>query len=362
MTLQRVLLVGYYGKGNFGDDLLLKVTHSLLKRLLPNAHFSVIGDGPYIKQLLGDVEILKPARHGHFDFIVHGGGGVFFDFKIHGMLSCYIGSLVQFFGFNNYVKLEKMIRHIMRKPRTSATKRLGIGIGVDTFTPGSPQLRRSLPILADFKVLWLRDAQSISNLQPFKAVMRAELIAGSDLAFLTDHWLPPTKPKPKASRPRLGIVLRDWPGTDINKLRQLLAQLSQKYILTAFIFDRSADPELQKIFADYVHHFWQPETTSISDYANLLGEQDVLLTSRAHAAICGACLGVPAVIVNITPKLEQIHTMLPNATVLAANDISCWQEAVQKALSISPEEIMEDVNRNRKASEAALLKIRDYFA
>jgi len=80
VTAPRVLLVGYYGKGNFGDDVLLRVTHRIVTGKLPQARIYILVDGSngdYVNNMLGDVTLLAPGRHGHFDWIVHGGGGCF---------------------------------------------------------------------------------------------------------------------------------------------------------------------------------------------------------------------------------------------------------------------------------------------
>ena len=95
----------------------------------------------------------------------------------------------------------------------SAQVRLGFGLGIGTFTPGSPKLREALPVLSDFDGLWLRDAGSVDNLSAL--AVAPPVVLGSDLAFLWDHWCPPElalRPPPKkAKRPRVGVILRDWP-------------------------------------------------------------------------------------------------------------------------------------------------------
>ncbi len=369
MTSPRVLLLGYYGKGNFGDDVLLTVTYKLLKREIPHGVFHTIIDDEkgYVTSLFQDITILKSGYHGHFDVIVHGGGGVFFDFKAHGAGTKLLENVFEILGAPTYLKLERFVRKMTRKRRTSTTHRVGLGIGVGPFSRGSISLWRDrLPILADFDALWVRDAQSLDNLKRFAPVMTSEIIRGSDLAFLTEHWLPALAPKHRSFRPRLGIILRDWPeetgGTPYPLLTSIFSKLAQTYEVTGFIFDQRQDPKLRSLLAAFTTHIWQPHTMRLEDFAHHLHGQDVLLTSRAHGAICGACLGVPSVIVNIEPKLEQVHKMLPNATQLvAANRTDDWEQAIKNALNTSSESIAADVAHNRQSSTEALAKIRPYF-
>lgn len=362
MTAPRVLLVGYYGKGNFGDDVLLKVAYQLLKSTIPNAKISVIVDGDsenYLSKMLGDVDILKPGRHGNFDFIIHGGGGVFFDFATYSFVHRLLEFVIRFLGIGHFISLEKQIRYITNKPRTSAKKRIGIGIGVGTFSSGSLKLwHHSLPILADFDALWVRDADSLENLKRFTTVMKAKKILGSDLAFLTEHWMPPRTPKPISLRPRLGIILRDWRMATPEVLGELFKKLAQDYDLTGFIFEENHDPKMRALLSPYTTHIWQPQKMSIADFSTLLNAQDVLLTSRAHGAICGACLGIPSVIVNIEPKLEQVHAMLPHVSILVEpHETERWQEALQQARALTPEVIKSDLKHNYNASREAWQEI-----
>jgi polysaccharide pyruvyl transferase WcaK-like protein/glycosyltransferase involved in cell wall biosynthesis len=320
--VRNVLMEGYYGRGNFGDDVLLKVTYNLLKHILPDAQIVlVVGNEQtdYVRTMLDGVDILAPDRHAHFDRIVHGGGGVFFDFRRYGFGYRFAEALLKRFGFPLALNGERILRRACNKPRVSTSRRLGLGIGIGTFSSGSPRLWRSLPILAEFDALWVRDGQSKANLKRFASIMHAELLQGSDLAFLSEYWLPASiPPRADALRPRLGVVLRDWSGTDSQALRASIARFAEKYDVTGFIFDEHSDPELGRILSPYTTHVWRPHHMHMDDFARHLAAQDVLLTSRAHGAICGACLGVPSVIVNIEPKLEQIHAMLPNASILVS--------------------------------------------
>lgn len=367
-TAPRVLIAGYYGKGNFGDDVLLTVTHGVVRRAMPDAEISVMvhGDmGAYVAAMLPDVHVIKPSRHGHFDVIVHGGGGVFFDFAQHGWRTRWIEHALRIFGFRNFLRAERLLRCMLGKPRISATHRMGLGIGVGGFSPGSPRLRHSLSILADFAALWVRDAASVTQLARFQSVLRAEVILGSDLAFLTEHWLPASPElKPVSARQRLGVVLRDWPaeygGWDVEIISPVLAQLAQSYDITGFVFDARTDPNTTRLLAPYPTHIWHPETMKLQQFSLLLGTQDVLLTSRAHGAICGACLGVPSVIVALEPKLEQVHAMLPNATrIVDKNMPQHWEKMLQEACSIPREVVQRDVQQNCAVSVAALASVME---
>ncbi|MFZ4125632.1 MAG: polysaccharide pyruvyl transferase family protein [Rickettsiales bacterium] len=360
----RILMEGYYGKGNFGDDVLMLATYHLLRRAAPNATISiVIGDtqDDYPRSLLQGIEIERPDRYAQYDIIVHGGGGVFFDFAQYGIVCRTLELLARLIGFNSVVQLERAVRSITGLRRIRGKRRIGLGIGVGTFSKGSPRMLRSLPILAEYDALWLRDAESVTNLEPFTSVMNAALINGSDLAFMSDDWLPPSTKKPISAKPRLGIALRDWKGMEYAQLRTKLAALAQDCTLTGFIFDVAHDPMMREVLAPYPTHIWQPRTMHIHEFAAQIAAQDGLITSRAHGAICGACLSVPSVILDIEPKMKHVHAMLPHCTQLIDKHAP-WESAITTMLALPRERIIEDVARNRAASHAAWEQMKRWFA
>lgn len=360
---KRIVMEGYYGRGNFGDDVLMQVTYRLLREEFPGAEIAIIATEPsqaYIVKLLDGISIIPPDRHAHSDIVVHGGGGVFFDFAHYGIGRKTGEALIRLIGFSAFLKLAALTRKLTGKDLPTTSCRIGLGIGVGTFTAGSPRMLKSLPILADFKALWVRDTHSIANLKPCTNIMNAEIIEGSDIAFLSEHWLPNAATRSANTKPKLGIVLRDWPQTDIHELRNSIARLIKDYDITGFIFDAKSDVLIRGILTQFPTHVWDPNAMNIADFAAQLAAQDVLLTSRAHGAICGACLGVPSVIVNIEPKMEQVHAMLPNSTVLVGNEN--WRDALKQASAIAPATIAADVTKNRIASQSAWAQMKRWFA
>lgn len=353
----RILLTGYYGRANFGDDVLMQVTHRIVRLLFPEANISVLVDGQYgdyVSRFIPDATILTPAYHGKFDAIIHGGGGVFFDYAHHGALATLIGSMIEKIGFSHYLYAEHMLRTLLNKPRTTAVRRVGLGIGVGTFSAGSTRLLHKLPLIADMDALWVRDSASVENLARFRSVMKGDIIEGSDLAFLHEYWQAPHEERRPSARPKLGIALRDW-GAQNPKLPEILSQLSEQFELTGFVLDHESDRQTIKLLEPYTTHVWNPRDMSIADFTEPLAQQHVLLTSRAHGAICAACLGIPSVIVPIEPKLQQVHTMLSQSSTLATLDDPCeLTNAVQKLLDISIETIADDVAKNRARSQSAL--------
>jgi polysaccharide pyruvyl transferase WcaK-like protein len=299
------------------------------------------------------------ARH---RLILHGGGGTFFDFVPHDPLHRAANALMLAGGTEAFIRIEAALRRIAGRPRLSARTRLGLGIGIGTFTPGSPKLREVLPVLNDFDALWLRDAESVVNLS--RLGIAQPVVRGSDLAFLWDHWCPPglalAPPPARPARPRVGVILRDWPvgsgAAFAQRILPMLERLSASFELTLISLDPSTDAGTLSALPALPQIKWAPDRMDIHAFVEMLAAQDVLLTARAHGAICGVCVGRPSVILEVEPKLRAVHAMLPGATRIVSPpyDPEIVVARLEEALAIPFDRITADALRNRAESERAL--------
>jgi polysaccharide pyruvyl transferase WcaK-like protein len=321
----KVLLTGYYGRANFGDDILLLVSYALARRQWPEARIAIrchapVGD--YFGKLLGDdgFEVVRPGEYCRYDVEILGGGGLFFDFAAGSGARRALNWILSRAGSRPYALLVSSLRRMAR--RSDATRvRVGWGVGVGRYAHGSHRLRHDLPKLATLDALMVRDAQSAGNLAGLGLSLRT--IVGSDIAFIRELWAPrPLRAEREAGdgRQRLGLVLRDWPpdaSAYLARVRELLPELARRFRVSFFLMDEGTDHASRELAQGFETHVWRPQATSVEAFSAALSAQDVLFTSRAHGAICGAVLGVPSLLVPLEPKLATVHAMLPGSTVLA---------------------------------------------
>lgn len=370
MSPPEIVLLGYYGRGNFGDDVLMVVTHELAREMLPGARVALrIGtDATYPERLLGSgIERLPFGTRERHRLVLHGGGGTFFDFQPHGLLHRGANAMLLASGAKTFVRLEAALRRLNGRPRLSARTRLGLGLGIGTFSRGSPRLREALSVLADFDALWVRDEESAINLS--RLGVTPHVVRGSDLAFLWDHWCPPelvhSPPRARTARPRVGVILRDWPvgsGEDFaRRIRSVLDRLAGRFDLTLFSLDPATDAGTLSALSSLPQIIWAPDRMDIAAFAEQIAQQDVLLTARAHGAICGACLGRASVILGIEPKLKAVHAMLPRATRLVSPpyEPETIAAALDEVLAVPADEICSDAVDNRNESERALVALME---
>src|SRR5210317_2046628 len=88
--MAKILLVGYSGHKNFGDDLLLDQAYNQLKDFSEISIWTdVLGkESDYLAVWFPDATIIRSKKLGNhifknFDRVLYFGGGVFFDYKKH---------------------------------------------------------------------------------------------------------------------------------------------------------------------------------------------------------------------------------------------------------------------------------------
>lgn len=364
-----IVMVGYYGRGNFGDDVLLKTTHSVVRESFPELTIGVRIGKPtaYVAELLGAgvVQIPFGTRDSH-RLLVHGGGGNFFDFGNYGRGRRLLNRGLLMAGPSIYLLMERIARRIARRETLRARVRIGMGLGVGTFEPGSSRLLDALPVLSDFDALWLRDKASKSNLLALG--ISPHTVLGSDLAFLHEHWCPPAlvlqqNPARSDVKPRLGVVLRDWPTNSASSYAEhfipVVQQLSLKFDIHVISLDPATDADVLSTLSHLPVIAWRPDVMTLHDFTGSLASMDVFLTSRAHGAICGAILGRPSVILEIEPKLRAVHEMLPQSSRLlsAQPDPAQVESAVEQVLAFPLARIAKDIARNAALSRDALTEV-----
>lgn len=370
-VLPDTVLLGYYGRGNFGDDILLLVAYHLAREMAPANTIGVRcppecdrNVDAWLPERLSKVRFGQRTLH---RLIVHGGGGTYFDFARYGWSAQLMEGLIRRVGFRAFAAIEQWLRRVIRRSRLRASRRVGLGIGVGRFSAGSPKLRSAVPDLLDFDALWVRDDASVDNIEALG--LSLPVIKGSDLAFLVEHWLPARLPRGRAGlsgreRPRVGLIVRDWNlpdgGSFAATMRERVDAIAPRYEVTLIVFDADADRETLAAFKDLPVVRWNTDRSALPSFVGELARQDVLITARAHGAICGACVGRGSVLMHIEPKMETVHRMLPDCTRLVSpqSGPDRLERALVEVLGIDPSTIAANVADNRSAARQAFQAVK----
>jgi len=324
----KVLLSGYYGCGNLGDDILMMISFNLLRELLPDVRFSIFSNHSaraYIRNLMpGYVDMIDATQTAHFDVLFDGGGGIYFDFSNGGMRRYLLNRLIDLIGPRAYARLYRYLRkESMEDWKITYDARIGAGIGIGPFTKSGYRYAKSMYKLSLYDLLLVRDKMSSDTLTTMH--FKGKSYVTTDLAFLTDYWPLPHLQKKKQSANSIAIILRDWPYDGHRHMAMMeetcrkLQRDGQK--LSFFVFDPQSDKKYTEMFRSFgTMHVWDACQHSLSNFLSLIAVSDLVITSRAHGAILGACLGCPAICIEVEPKLKNVSLMLHRSSKLLKAD------------------------------------------
>lgn len=346
---KRLVLAGYFGRGNLGDDaILLAFTRSLAGY---DYDFSVICGSP--KRLSGSYGL---TGVGHLDFkaiqatiescdaLVFPGGSIFQD----------VTSVRSVAYYSNLVKAAK-----------KAGKKvvlLGQGVGpLDRFL--GKRLAASAFGAADAIVV--RDKGSAAMLKSLG--VRATPQVSADMAFLL------TQPESEKGRASFGFGDMKAVGVSVRPVRKmrdkaivalfakLIKLLSEnKYVPVMIEMDRELDRPLILQIAK-LHGGKVPDLKGISNPTDLqrrLARMEAVIGMRLHSGVLAATVGVPAFMISYDPKIQVFSNAMgfpapPNVKEVTAESLFSdfqtfkkskkqWTESVRK----SAESLAQQAERN----------------
>lgn len=358
-----ILLVGYYGHGNFGDDVLFKASFALLRTIYPKACIDVQSEAAapgYLAMLAEEpVRIVRLGQRGCYDLIFHGGGGNFFDFDSGTLADLVINYAMRALGLRRASRLFEWARWAFRRRSLSGSRRVGVGIGIGTHTRSSRMLRHHLRTLYDFDHLFVRDQESARNARRLGVLAP---IVSSDLAFASRYWLADGHKSENGGEGELVVIVRGWqdePGRTIQmQLVSAVRALGDDSRVRFLLLDANADSQWINELKGAKFEVYEPG--QIADIMNHLSQARCWISSRAHGAICGALAGRPGLIIPIEPKLRIVAAMLPRSSkILDADDLGNLASTISMLSKTNSGSIYADVEANRQKALEMLAQIQD---
>ncbi len=348
ITENKILLTGYYNAGNIGDDLLMISSYKILKKVLPG-HQIYIYTGrrePYISTLLPEAHAYNPEEN-KYDFIVYGGGGLFFDFKESGN-----------FTLNNPITKKLSIflfRNIVRKDR----KKIGLSVGIGPYNTYSKRFYKDMYALAHFGFLSVRDKMSfrLANKVNSDTFLHTDLVFNPDLnQFFNAH-------KP-IKRYDVGIIFRDWRygRNELSKLIELSEFLEKHNKKAAFFSFNPANDSLgiEMLRKNNINPFlYYPN--ELESLIRHLSETNFIISQRAHGMILANLLKIPVIGLELDPKLRNVHKMIPNTSkILSLKEINKIPEILNN-WTILPDDFAKDHLRNVKLIKELKKDLTNYI-
>lgn len=305
LTRDGVVVCGAYGRGNAGDEAILKALVSELRSIDPDMPLWVMTLKPKLAKLhyrVGASYTFNPfsfcRRMAKSTLYLNGGGSLIQDVTSHRSLWFYLFTL-------------------------SAARRLGCkvmmyGCGIGPVRHPGNRRRTGRVIDRSVDVITLRDSSSREELLAL-GVTRPQVIVAADPA-VTLPAAPPAEADallerhglhPRDGEKYLGVTVRPWPGFD-SKVPSFAAAVDHAYeaygLIPVFIpIEGKPDAAAAQKVADQLRKapaYLLPACPTTGLAIALYARMDVALSMRLHALIFAAVGGVPLVGAVYDPKVS----------------------------------------------------------
>lgn len=298
--MRKILISGYYGFDNFGDDAILHTLLLNIKTNIPDSQITVISKNPVkIKQTYGVdsvytfdyKEILSKIMNS--DLFISGGGSLLQDVTSLKSLFYYLALifLAKLFNVKTYIYAQ--------------------GIG-----PIKNKFGRILTgfILKRANLITVRDKKSKDFLSRLgvDSILTADPVWDIRIEHENDSSLEPSEIK-------VGVQLRNWYSLDDKKLDSIADALnssfnSPDYQLVLISLQDSLDLEvtkrLQKLIKDRnpTANVELKSDLSIFDSISLIYNLDYLVAMRYHACLVSLKFNIPTLALSYDPKVESLSS------------------------------------------------------
>lgn len=299
--MRKILISGYYGFDNFGDDAILYAIVSELKKKLKVPEIVVLSNNP--AKIEKNYEVDSIHRFNYKDIIG--------EMKASDVFISGGGSLLQdatsFKSLLYYLWLINLATSFRKKTIIFAQ-----GIG-----PISTIFARFLTrrVLLKANLISVRDRES----RDFLNKMRLDSVLSTDAVWcLKDSKLNPKKSSLlKPDKVNVGIQLRKWKTLTDKNLEAIADVISkkfsdEKYCINLISLQDSHDLEITQKLKSIL--FKKDLNSQIRIYSNLsveqnielLGHLDYLIAMRFHACLVAINYNIPTIALSYDPKVKNL--------------------------------------------------------
>ncbi|MDI3330487.1 MAG: polysaccharide pyruvyl transferase family protein [Micrococcus sp.] len=321
---KKVILAGFYGAGNLGDELILKSVSHALQHADPAVQVQVAAENATNVEAAHGLQAFQRRNLHAAAYEVHtaaavvvGGGGLWHDYtfaRAGGLLGLFNGATISMAGFG----ILPMMGRVLGKPYHV------VGMGVGPLT--DEDARATVRFLAEqTSSLYVRDPESAELLRSLP-VDPERITTGPDVVHAVPlpgteavaAHLPAVVAEAKAAgRPVIGVNLRPWTHEDMDRVAGTVAGAladavpadgpEPLYVAVPMQAGAAFDVgTVAQVFAGLPEgaETWIPESAlDLDTLVALYGCMDLLVAMRLHAALVAHRCGVPVVGLGYDPKV-----------------------------------------------------------
>ncbi|WP_295159298.1 polysaccharide pyruvyl transferase CsaB [Selenomonas sp. AE3005] len=351
--MSRIVVSGYYGSKNAGDEAMLAAMLEVLGDLDPKLNITVISADPQDTRQRHGVDaiswlsfpaIIRELRRA--DLLISGGGSLLQNVTSRRSLYYYmfIIMLARLLG-TKVMLYAQGIGPIIGKVAEKAMCYMGNHVDLITV--------RDQGSLQELARLGIKKPPVSCTADPVLAIHPVDKEVGRAI-FKAYHA--------DGAKPVLGISVREWQGW--RHYKEVLAQVSDMVVRelgARVVFIPMQFPDDVRA-AESIAALTHEECTVLKDeyttseFLSLVGNMDLMLGIRLHALIFAGVMGVPMLGISYDPKIDRFLSSIGETPVGDLRDVSA-------------EELMAEIRRKwndkqtfRKKNAELLGKLRDLAA
>jgi polysaccharide pyruvyl transferase CsaB len=331
----RVVLSGYYGFGNAGDESVLAGLLDGLRSEEPGIQVIVLSANPDSTRRTHGVDAIPRARPGIVgalrasDGLISGGGSLLQDRTSPRPVAYYAGLM--------------HLARVLGRPYVIHAQGLG------------PITRRANRALATSA---LRGAAHVSLRDPASVAFARELGVRRPIDLVPDPALA-LRP-PAGAGGHLLLAVRSWGSSmaHVDGLRAALRELATEMPILALPMQDPADREASMVAIDGITGAEvMPPGASLDEQLAAIGSASLVVGMRLHALILAAAAGVPALAISYDPKVDAFAAQVGHALVGQVDrvmDGAAVVAAARAALAADTTPYLARVDRLREQLPAAV--------
>ena len=351
--MKRIVVSGYYGSKNAGDEAMLAAMIEVLSDLDPQVNITVISADPedtekrhgvHAVSWLSLGEIVGALRHA--DLLVSGGGSLLQNVTSGRSLYYYLGVIWLAERLGVPVMLYAQgIGPVCGGVARSLMRRIAGGVSLITV--------RDHGSFEEIESLGITKPVTLVTADPVLAIHPVDLGIGRGIL---------KKAKADGAKPIVGISVREWRGWEHYKaaIAETADRVAEELDARIVFFPMQVPEDVRT--AENIAGRMKANATVLteefttSELLSLVGNFDLLLAVRLHALIFAGVMGVPMVGISYDPKIDRFLGSIGEA---AAGDLQ----------TVTADAVMEKIREKwngraefRKKNAELLMELRDLAA
>lgn len=320
INLTKILLSGYYGFNNAGDEAILCSIIDGLKQTIPNVDLVVLSGNPEETRKLYNVRALSRVNYTRLmfelnkaDLLISGGGSLLQDATGSLTIPYYLSIIkmaklmkvpIMFFSQGVGPVNSKMLANMIKRTLT----------GVNSITVRDQQ---SADLLHEIGLPNVRlTADPVFFLQPVAKQRVKEILIEEHIPF-------------NENGPWIGVSVRPWQGQEhyVKEIAKALDEIIKKYnaqiIFLPFEYSRDYEVVLQvsNLMNEYSHVYILQNQYRADELLGICQQLDVMIGMRLHSLIFAARQGVNIIGISYDPKIDAFLERLAKTAIGTTKDL-----------------------------------------